>query len=107
MIEEEKKTPKTTKNNDKVDLDVEKAKREDLKKQQTVFSIDKDSHKNTYQVPQKKEPLKSEIKAPSDPRKADNSTRRVETYKTTGSASNNKINDRNQKNAKDKDCIIY
>lgn len=54
VIEQEKKTPKTNKNGEGLDMDVEKAKQEDHRKKQTVFSIDKDSIKNVYQVPPKK-----------------------------------------------------
>lgn len=52
MIEEEKKTTKPAKT-ETPELDVEKAKREDLKKQQQA-SVSK----TTYQVPQRKEPQK-------------------------------------------------
>lgn len=106
MIEEEKKTIKPTKS-DNLELDVEKAKREDLRKNQNVFPADSVS-KTTYQVPQNKEPLKSEIRAHVDPKKQiEQQNRRQESYKAAGATTNNKITERNQKNAKDKDCLIY
>jgi hypothetical protein len=106
VIEEEKKTIKPTKS-DNLELDVEKAKREDLRKNQNVFPADSVS-KTTYQVPQNKEPLKSEIRAHVDPKKqTEQQNRRQENYRATGATTNNKITERNQKNAKDKDCLIY
>lgn len=58
MVEEEKKITKSPKT-EAPELDVEKAKREDLQKQ-NVGSDKEFMSKNTYsQLPQKKEPLKS------------------------------------------------
>lgn len=106
IIPEEKKTVSPTKKAEGVELDVEKAKREDLKKKQAIFSVDKES--TSKQVVQGKPSPNKGSASISDPKRVSESTsRRQEAYKTQTSSTNNKITERNQKNAKDKDCIIY
>lgn len=100
IIEEEKKgKPK-----DSVLPDVEKAKREDLQKLQKspfseppLTSSPKQDNKNPSNGPARSPALEKK----PEPRKTE------VVYKTTGATSNNKIVDRNQKNAKEKDCEIY
>lgn len=87
-----------------VDPDVEKAKKEDLKKKQTIFNVDPNS-----KVESPKRPDQKKTAAINDPKKQAELSRRQEAYKyaTSTSNSNNRIGERNQKSAKDKDCIIY
>lgn len=54
----------------------------------------------------KQEQKSAAIKSPVVEKKPE--TKKVEpVYKTPGATTNNKINERNQKNAKEKDCEIY
>lgn len=78
-----------------------------MEKKQAVYYPGKQSQINNN-APLKKAEIKSQIHAPLDPKKqAEIQSKRQEAYKTTGAGANNKIVDRNQKNTKDKDCIIY
>jgi ABC-type dipeptide/oligopeptide/nickel transport system ATPase component len=86
--------------------DVEKAKREDLQKLQkspfttepTLTSSPTQENKQQTSIPGKSPAVE---KKPEGPRKTE------VVYKTAGATSNNRIVERNQKNAKEKDCEIY
>ena len=70
--------------------------------------MDQEHYNNKIEAPRKQPEPQKRSPALVDPRKpTDLSGKRQETYKYSGSTTNNKINERNQKNAKDKDCIIY
>ncbi len=98
IIEEEKKKQK-----DSVLPDVEKAKREDLQKLQTSpFTATASPKQENKQQPSTPVTNKSpNVEKKPEPRKAE------VVYKTPGATTNNKIQERNQKNAKEKDCEIY
>jgi len=84
--------------------DVEKAKREDLQKQQTIFSVDKESlNKQSSSInPQVQKTIKiSSMGTNNDPKKqAELQIKKQDAYKTPGAATNNRITERNQKNQK-------
>lgn len=99
IIEEEKKS----KPKDPLP-DVEKAKREDLQKLQKSPFVPEptSSPKQDTKQPQSQPATKSPaVEKKPEPRKPE------VVYKTTGATTNNKIVERNQKNAKEKDCEIY
>lgn len=99
IIEEEKKN----KQKESVLPDVEKAKREDLQKLQTSPFNNTASPKQENKQPST--PVTN--KSPTVEKKAEPARKPEVVYKTPGSTTNNKIAERNQKNAKEKDCEIY
>lgn len=100
IIEEEKKS----KQKESVLPDVEKAKREDLQKLQTSpFNNTASPKQETKQQPST--PVTN--KSPTVEKKPEAARKPEVVYKTPGSTTNNKIAERNQKNAKEKDCEIY
>lgn len=97
VVEEEKKTPKPPKTQEPVEPDVEKAKKEDLKKLQ-----------RTYTMQPEPQPVRTPAtKPPAAEVKKETKREGVATGKSSGSATNNTVGERNQKNAKEKDCEIY
>lgn len=77
-----------------------------MKKKQAIFSVDKESASKPV-VQGKPSPNKGSASIVDPKRAAEHPSRRQEAYKYQNSSTNNKINERNQKNAKDKDCLIY
>jgi hypothetical protein len=98
IIEEEKKRQKES-----VLPDVEKAKREDLQKLQTSPFTTASPKQDTKQQPST--PVTN--KSPNLEKKQEPPRKAGVVYKTPGATTNNTIGERNQKNAKEKDCEIY